>query len=200
MNAKKRKEKNMEFITLSRTGRPPVAFQGNKLCAFSTEKKEGKEKFERWYELALYETVEHTYAAHVVFCSTWTREAPGHAEVLPFSSLKLLFEALASYDPCRYCVLRPERTEEEKNANGPKNDMVRRELQQSFQHLIQEAVSALKYQDVQTSVHPEEGDHVRVEVWIPYELKELLEQRRGSFSLSEVAVEAFRKWLREKAR
>lgn len=190
----------MKSITLQRTGRPPVAFEGNQLCAVSNEKQEGKQKFERWYELALYETADHTYMAHVAFCSTWNREAPGYVELLSASSLRSLFEALANYDPCHYCVLRPERDEREKTLNGPRNEMARRELRQAFQNLVQEASSAIHYQDSPVSLHTEGGDNVRVEVWIPYELKELLEQRRGPLSLSEVAVEAFRKWLREKAR
>jgi hypothetical protein len=184
----------METIVLTRTGRPPLEIKGKKLYEGHSGKIAGKGKLERWFELSLYEAEDNSYLARIAFCSTWTREAPGHTEVRLFASLGLLFEALAAYDPCQYCVLHPERHEQEKIVNGPKNEMARRAITQLFQRLLQGAIDATQYKVPMPSGSQ---DNVLLEVWIPRELRDLLEQKRGPLSVSEIVLETLRNWVQD---
>ena len=104
----------MKTITLSRTGKPDFALQGNELCRVSSQRTAAtQEKFDRWHELSLFETKDEFFA-YVLYCSTWPSEKMQHPDLVRAPSLFLLFEALALYDPSQHSLLRPERTEEEK--------------------------------------------------------------------------------------
>jgi hypothetical protein len=182
----------METFVLPRTGKPPLELHGKQLCAVSTEKHEDPRKFERWYQIALYEASDGSYVSQVALCSTWTREAPGHTEVLSFPSLPLLFQSLALYDPCLHCTFRPERTEQETKVNGPKNEMVRKGLFQEFQGLIQQAANAIKYQEVSdTNVR---NSQTLLQVWVENDLLSAIEKKRGTHTLEDITHEALRAW------
>jgi hypothetical protein len=186
----------METIVLTRTGKPSLTFQGRPLGFVSSENKETPQKFERWYEISLYETTQQDYIARVAYCSTWPSEQIRYSgaavESIQAQTLTLLFEALASYDPCKYPLLRPENNEEEIRRNAKRNFSAKQALIQSFQELTQKAADAIHYQEVSdTKVR---NSQTLLQVWVENDLLSAIEKKRGTRTLEDITNEALRAW------
>ena len=186
----------METIVLTRTGKPSLTFQGRTLAFVSSENKETPQKFERWYEITLYETTQQDYAARVAYCSTWHSEQIRYngaaVESIQAKTLTLLFEALASYDPCKYSLLRPENNEEEVRRNAKRNFSTRQALIQSFQELTQKTATTIEYQEPSgTEVR---SSQTLLQVWVENDLLSDIEKKKGTRTLEDITNEALRAW------
>jgi hypothetical protein len=182
----------METIVLTRTGKPSLTFQGKPLGFVSSENKENPQKFERWYEITLFEASTLEYVAYVAYCTTWPSEQLRHTEAMQAKTLSLLFEALAAYDPCKHCLLRPERNEDEVRRNGKRNFSTRQALIQSFQELTQKAATTIEYQEPPgTEIR---SSQTLLQVWVENDLLSALEKKRGTRTLEDITHEALRAW------
>lgn len=63
----------MENITLKRTGKPSLTFQGERLINSDGHWCRGKEH-NRWHEITIYRAEDGRYVVHIQFCTQWQGE------------------------------------------------------------------------------------------------------------------------------
>lgn len=89
----------LQSYRLDRTGKPPLAFEGEFIAgAYGEEMLDEKRRNPRWHDLELYRTRSGRYVLSVRYASTWKEEV-GFDEVVVVDSPEDVKGELARWDP-----------------------------------------------------------------------------------------------------
>ena len=92
----------MPDYTITRTGKPPLAFSGEILAAETTRQERGY-LFQRWHDLTLYQTAGGKLVLHVEYhCERKRNGEAGHSQAGPVGDASALPAALERYDPLEH--------------------------------------------------------------------------------------------------
>jgi hypothetical protein len=174
--------------TLTRTGRPALRVEGEAIYDGTTKTHTGDAQ-NRWHEVTAYELDGGGYVAHVRYRSLWEDERAGAEVALEAATLAALADELRGYNPVKHVLGRPERDEEERRRNGPRNRVITSGLRSRWEHLVSELCAALGVVEEargpgRPALAAGEGESPAVGVRFPAEELAELDANRGEESRS----------------
>lgn len=184
----------MAEYEITRDGQPALAFDGELLAELTSKGHQGDAQ-NRWHEVELYEVEECGFVAAVCYHSLWQGESGLHCS-FDCATKEALLGELRGYDPTLGVDGRPERSDAERERNGPFNQRVRDGLRRRWEGLLTEAADKLGV--IERLGRPREGRpnelgaSTQVAVRIPDSDLAQIDRLRGEASRSD--------WIRETLR
>lgn len=133
----------METFKLLRTGKPELEIEAEKVKEWST-RVIGKGYAEsRWHDVDLYRDEEGELFAHVTYYSQYSPPERGLSVVMEAESPEVLIEQLQAFDPTAEAQGRPERSDQERAVNGPRNKELKLSLRSRWDEVVVECAQLL---------------------------------------------------------
>ena len=128
----------LQAYTLDRTGRPPLAFEGEFLAGAYGDAYVRDPERGRWHDLELYRSRNGIYVIHIRYRSNWKEEV-GFDEALTFPCPPDLVTVLGAWDPAAHLVGYPEGVEHWEK----KQERLRGEIRARFARCVSDLFAQL---------------------------------------------------------